>query len=191
MRRRQAGFRGFVERMALLCLCGIELSAVQDRPQQPEALPEYVLKAGFLYNFAKYVEWPAEAFERPESPITIGVVGKDPFGGDLEDALKNKTVKNRAFAILRFPKPSDIQRCHILFVARSEKERVPRILERIRDWPVLTVGEEEEFARAGGALNILIENDKPKLEANPQAAEKARLKIDAKLLKAATLVKTE
>lgn len=156
----------------------------------PEALPEYVLKAGFLYNFAKYVEWPADAFESADAPIVIGIVGKDPFGPDLEKSLGGKTVRNRAFRILRFAEPADIRRCHMLFVPRSEKERLEQILAQAAKGPTLTVGEDAGFARAGGTSSILIENEKPRLEVNPDAAEKAGLTISAKLLKAATVVRT-
>jgi len=159
-------------------------------PQEPQALPEYVVKAGFLFNFAKYVEWPAEAFEKAETPISIGIVGADPFGDGLEKALKNKTVRNRSFVVLRFPDRSGLQRCHILFIPRTERENLAGILKQVETWPVLTVGEDDGFTRAGGTTNILIEKEKPRLEVNPEAAEKARLTIDPKLLKVAAIVRT-
>jgi hypothetical protein len=160
-------------------------------PQDPPpTLPEYVVKAGFLFNFAKYVEWPSDAFEKADSPITIGIVGVDPFGDGLEKTLKNKTVRNRTFAVQRFPERAALQRCHILFVPRTERERVPEILKQTESWPVLTVGEDEGFTRAGGTTNILIEKEKPRLEVNPGAGDKARLTIDPKLLKVATIVRT-
>lgn len=176
--------------LVIILSAGIPASA-QPAPQDPpEALPEYVLKAGFLYNLAKYVEWPAEAFEQPNSPITIGIVGADPFGAVLEKVLTAKTAKNRPFQFHRFAGPETIQRCHILFIARSVKDKVPEILLKTQSWPVLTVGETEGFPQAGGAANILIENEKPKLEVNPEAAEKARLTIDAKVLRLARIVRT-
>jgi len=171
--------------LILLCLAGRGLA--QDAP---DTLPEYVIKAGFLFNFAKYVDWPASAFPQADSPIQIGIVGKDPFGADLEKTLKNKTVKNRTFTVVHFAEPGDIRSCHMLFVSKSEKGRLPEILEQAGRWPVLTVGEDPDFARSGGATTILIEQEKPRLEVNPEAAEKAGLTISAKLLKAATIVKT-
>src|SRR5258708_38246594 len=80
-------------------------STVGLEPGQDSALPEYVVKAGFLFNFSKYVEWPADAFDKADSPISIGIVGADPFGEDLDKALRNKIVKERGFAIRRFPEP--------------------------------------------------------------------------------------
>jgi hypothetical protein len=167
------------------------LPAAEGGAQDPQALPEYTVKAGFLYNFAKYVDWPADAFDKPTAPITIGIVGADPFGDDLEKTLRNKTVKNRAFAVQRFRDASTLNRCHILFVPRTEKEHYGEILKQIETWPVLAVGEEEGFARSGGTTNILIEKERPRLEINPDAAEKAKLTIDSKLLRAASIVRTE
>src|SRR5204862_187135 len=136
-----------------------------------------IRRQGGLHStyFAKYVEWPAGAFENADTPITIGIVGADPFGDNLEKILKNKTAKGRPFAIQRFRDSSGIQRCHILFVPRSEKEHFQEILKQIETWPVLTVGEDEGFSRGGGTTNILIEKEKPRLEVNPDAAEKAKL----------------
>jgi len=165
-------------------------AAASPRQDTAQTLPEYVVKAGFLFNFAKYVEWPADAFENADTPITIGIVGTDPFGEGLEKTLKNKTARNRSFAVQRFRESSAIQRCHILFVPRSEKEHLQEILKQIEAWPVLTVGEDEGFSRAGGTTNILIEKEKPRIEVNPDAAEKAKLTIDSKLLKVATIVRT-
>jgi hypothetical protein len=150
-----------------------------------------VVKAGFLYNFAKYVEWPAAAFERPDEPISIGVVGSDPFGPDLESALANKTVNRRAFTVRRFRNPRDLEPCRILFVARSESARIGEILEKARPWGSLTVGEEEGFSAAGGIINILIDDDTPRLEVNAGEAQRAGLTIDSKLLRLATIVSTE
>lgn len=176
--------------MSIALAAGAAASGEPPRPQEPQALPEYVVKAGFLFNFAKYVEWPADAFEKADSPITIGIVGADPFGEGLEKTLKNKTVRNRTFAVARFPERAGLQRCHILFIPRTERENLPAILKQIEAWPTLTVGEDEGFSRSGGATNILIEKEKPRLEVNPDAAEKARLTIDPKLLKVAAIVRT-
>ena len=122
--------------------------------------------------------------------ISIGIVGTDPFGDEIDKALKNKTVKDRSFSIHRFRETGDIRQCHILFVPRSEKSRLHEILKQVEPWPVLTVGEDEGFARAGIVVNILIEKEKPRLEVNAEAAEKAKLTINSKLLKLATIVRT-
>lgn len=189
MTRRARSSRLLLGTLALYASFSGSTAGAQN-PQDSQSLSEYVVKAGFLFNFAKYVEWPADSFEKPDTPITIGIVGADPFGEDLERILKNKTVRNRSFAIQRFREPAGILRCHILFVPRSEKDHLPEILKQINSWPVLTVGEEESFSRAGGITNILIEKERPRLEVNPDAAEKAKIAIDSKLLKVATIVRT-
>jgi hypothetical protein len=162
-----------------------------DRQDPGRKMTEYELKAGFLYNFGKYVEWPADAFEAKETPISIGVVGTDPFGPALEKTLKDREAQDRKFTILRFRDAGEIKRCHILFVPKTEKPRFPAILKAVEAWPTLTVGETEGFAETGGAVNILIEKERPRLEINPDAAERAKLTIQARLLKLATLVKSE
>lgn len=172
-----------------LLLCGAGAAADVPRQEPSGSLPEYVVKAGFLYNFAKYVEWPGDAFPKADSPIAIGIVGADPFGDEIDKALRSKTVRERTFAIHRFRDPAELKPCHILFIPRTEKSRVAEILKRAESWPVLTVGEDEGFAKAGGSVNILIENEKPRLEVNPEAADRAKLTINSKLLKLATIVR--
>lgn len=172
-------------------LIGVLAAGGAQAQETAKKMPEYELKAGFLYNFAKYVEWPAGAFEKAESPITIGVVGADPFGPALEKTLKDREAQDRKFSILRFKNVGDVRRCHILFIPKSEKGRLPDLFKAVDGWPTLTVGESEGFAAAGGAVNILIEKERPRLEINPDVAEKAKLTIQARLLKLATLVKTE
>jgi len=183
--------RACVLGIVLLGVCpSLAGSATGMESRQEAALPEYVLKAGFLFNFAKYVEWPAGAFEKPDSPISIGIVGADPFGEDLDRALRNKTVKDRGFSIHRYPESRDIQPCHILFVPRTENGRLAEILKKVDSWAILTVGEDEGFIKGGGVVNILIDKEKPKLEVNPDAAEKAHLTINSKLLKVSTIVRS-
>lgn len=171
-----------VGRRIVLLLAAVGLGAQAE-------LPEYVLKAGFLFNFAKYVEWPEDAFDGPDSPLVIGVVGKDPFGKDLDRALRNKTVKGRPIRVVRFPSPDDIRGAHILFVPSSEERRMDEVLRQVRSKPTLLVGEDPRFCREGGTLNILLEDGHPKLQANPDAAARANLTIDAKLLRASTIVR--
>lgn len=175
--------------LGLLCVAAAQVLAQQPSAAAPaQDFPEYVVKAGFLYNFAKYVEWPADAFASPAAPIVVGIVGSDPFGAELDRTLQNKTVDGRAFEIHRYREAAEIQPVHILFVSRSERARLASILGRVQDAPVLTVGEHEGFSLAGGVITILIEAQKPRLQINPDAARHKRMTIDAKLLQIATIV---
>lgn len=172
--------------MALLAAVAVLLL-----PPQEGELPEYVVKAGFLFNFAKYVEWPAEAFDHPRAPIRIGIAGDDPFGPVLERALKDKSVNGRGFTIERYRDPADVKRCHILFVAGTDRARAALFLDAAKEPGVLTVGESKDFARNGGVVTVLIEDGKPKLEVNLEAARDQKVTINAKLLRVAVLVKAE
>jgi|SRR5688572_3527963 len=176
---------------ALLFLVVARGAAAPEVQDPPKKMSEYELKAGFLLNFAKYVEWPPGAFEKKETPITLGILGEDPFGATLEKTLKDREAQDRKFEIVRFRDLGEVKRCHILFVPKTEKANVPEILKAVEGWATLTVGESEGFAAAGGLVNILIEKERPRLEINTEAADKAKLTIQAKLLKVATLVKTE
>ena len=152
-------------------------------------LSEYELKAGFLYNFAKYVDWPEDAFDNPSAPFVVGIVGRDPFGEALARALRGKQLEGRSFRIERFGTPADIGRCHVLFVPRAEAARTAEVLKAVEGKPVLTVGEDGAFPRAGGMVAVLVKNERAALEINREASERAGLVLDARLLRVATLVK--
>jgi hypothetical protein len=178
--------------LALGVLCANPMPTRSQPPARPPTplgdLPEYVVKAGFLYNFAKYVEWPGSAFDGPDAPISVGVVGSDPFGDELERTLQDKAVNRRGFEIRRYATAEAIERVHILFVPRSEEASVAAILTRVRDRPVLTVGEHAGFPLAGGMIAILIEASRPRLRINVDAAQRHGLRIDSRLLKVASIV---
>lgn len=179
-----------------LLLWGVALAAASASQAPPAAvaddeIPEYVVKAGFLFNLAKYVAWPDPAFPSTSAPIQIGIVGADPFGPALDQTLAQKSVHNRTFEIHRFPEVADIRSVHILFVPRSESSHVAQILTLVEKMPVLTVGEHEGFAAHGGMVAIVIEGQKPSLHINRTAVERQNLAVDSKLLRVATIVGTE
>jgi len=149
---------------------------------------EYEVKAVYLYNFAKFVEWPAAAFEKPQTPYSICVFGNDPFG-DLLDIAASESVQGRRMAVRRLGDVKNVTGCHILFVSPSERGKLATILAAIGQFPTLTVGEDEDFTRAGGCLRFyLAEDNKVHFEINVQATEKARLKVSAKLLNLARVI---
>jgi hypothetical protein len=150
---------------------------------------EYDIKAAFLYNFLKYVEFPAQAFPAGSSTLTIGVLGKDPFGDSL-NSLKSKTIQGRTLVIKRYTDIKDIGDANVLFISTSEKGRLKSILEMLKNAPVLTVGETSGFAKNGGMINFTSENNYVRFEVNPDAAERARLKISSQLLRLAKVVKS-
>jgi hypothetical protein len=143
---------------------------------------EYQLKAAFLFNFAKFVEWPPEAFAEARSPIVIGILGENPFGGDLERTIRNKTISNRSLAVKEIRSLAEATNCHLLFISTSEKQRLPEIIQGLRGASVLTVGETERFTEAGGMINFVLEGNKIRFRINDEAAKSAGLKISSKLL---------
>ena len=144
---------------------------------------EYQIKAAFLYNFAKFVEWPAKALLETRTSMTLCILGEDPFGADLEHILDGKTVNGRSIVVKRFSAIRGLEVCHILFISSSERHHLPEILEALGQASMLTVGETERFARLGGIINFTIEDNKVRFEINVDAAERAGLKISSRLLK--------
>ncbi|MBI5395527.1 MAG: YfiR family protein [Verrucomicrobia bacterium] len=168
-------------------LCMAALSGPEARPQAP-AIKEYEIKAVFLLNFAQFVEWPAHAFANDTAPLTLGVLGEDPFGNILDRTVQGETIKGRPLAVKRFKRIEDVQDCHLLFISRSEKARVPQILSRLAGTSILTVGETDQFARSGGIINFRIQGNNVRFEINVDAAARSHLKISSKLLRLATII---
>ena len=158
---------------------------------------EYQVKAAFLYNFVKFVDWPKEKVADGNEPIIIGVIGKDPFGKAF-DPIKNKQVKGKKVVINRFKGLEElrksgeqikaIRKCYLLFICSSEKEKLREIINLVKDDSVLTVGEVKGFLESGGIINFLIEDKKVRFEINNAAAKQAKLKIRSKLLRLAKRV---
>lgn len=152
---------------------------------QNSKLMEYQVKAAFLMNFAKFVEWPQQAFADSAAPIIIGVIGVDPFGNDLDSLVVNQKIRRRNLIIKRFNRLADLQFCHILFISASEMIRLEKIVAKTASMHVLTVGEMDNFIQEGGIINLLNRENKVRFEINLDAAEHAGLKISSRLLKLA------
>lgn len=152
-------------------------------------LTQYQVEAIFLINFAKYVDWPATAFPNPTAPITIGVVGTDPFGDNLPHIIEGKTFNGRSFVIKDLASDSDLGGCQILFISDSEASRMGEVLDRAGALPILTVGEDEEFAQDNGIINFVLKDGKVRLEIDLTAAKKNGLTISSRLLSVADVVK--
>jgi len=183
---------GAVLRLALvsLLLIGGAIAAVSGAPE-PEGSPafEYQVKVGFLFNFAKFVEWPPQAFSGPGAPLTIGVLGDDSFCDALEQGLRGKTVNSRPIEIRRLRRADLGSPVHILFIGASLGRDVASILGTLRKLPVLTVAHMDRFALLGGIINFTIESHKLRFEINRDAAERAGLRISSQLLAIATIVR--
>jgi YfiR/HmsC-like len=144
---------------------------------------EYDVKAAFLYNFTKFVDWPPDAF--PDSgSLKICVLGDDPFGGSLR-TVAGELVGNRKLTVTRTESLARPAGCQVLFISRSEQDHVRQILAAVKGSPVLTVGDTKGFADDGVIINFVLEGSKVRFEINTDSAEQAHLKISSKLLQLA------
>lgn len=151
---------------------------------------EYLIKAGFIYNFAKLVEWPAAAAQH-DQPIVIGVLENDQFATVLDRVVNGKTLDGRPFIVKRLK--SDEYRecaCHMLFVARAANARLPEIIEFQKTAAVLTISEAPDFAKRGGMIAFVLEDSKVRFQVNVEAAKQSALTISSRLLTLATIVRT-
>lgn len=152
------------------------------------ALAEYQVKAAYLFNFLKFVEFPEESFGDSLAPIVIGIVGKDPFGPSLPQVVVGKTVEGRDLVIRNFHTGENLREAHILFISASEKKRLPQILAGLQGVSVLTVADLDGFLDEGGMIQFLSESDRVRFAINVNAAGRAKIKISSKLLSLARMV---
>jgi hypothetical protein len=158
--------------------------------QSADESAEYLIKAGFIYNFAKFVEWPAGAYTLPGSPIVIAVVGNDEFGATLERVTNNKKVESRGFVIRRLKDIKDLQvkDYSIVFIAESKKSQYDAVIQALKGSSVLTIAEAPGFAQRGGMINFTLENNNVRFEVNVEAAKQAGLNISSRLLSLSKIV---
>jgi hypothetical protein len=180
---------------AALAILPILLVGAWLNAQNAPGSSEYLIKAGFIYNFANLVQWPSTSFAQPDSPIVIVILGEDHFGTTLDRALEGKKVNARPFVIKRARSVSELQRtlgpqkeCQILYVSTSEMPHLGEAIQVLRGAPVLTIGETPGFARSGGIINLILEDNKVRFEVNVQAAKDADLNISSRLLALARII---
>ena len=157
--------------------------AVAQPPPVPKS--EYALKAVFLYNFCRFIEWPKSAFSSPNEPIVIGVIGEDGFGPLLQEAVQGETSRGRPIQIQHYSKPENIGRCHLLFVSHSEAARTEKILASVSGKSVVTVGETDAFLDRGGMIALTADKTRVRLHINPALLRAASLDVSSKLLRVA------
>lgn len=161
----------------ILSLLGLLLFAAAARGAD---LPEYRLKAAFLYNFAVYTEWPAEVGNK----LNLCVLGPDPFGGELQE-LNGKVIGARSIAVQPSTTRQTITSCKLLYVSPSAIGELPQVLEALNGSSVLVVTDSAGAARAGAAINMAVLNSRVLFEVNQKAVRDARLTLSSKLLRLA------
>jgi hypothetical protein len=157
-------------------------------PEVP--LDEYQVKAAFLYNFAKFVQWPGGTFQSPNEPIAICVLGQDPFGRSLEDTVAGRVIEGRSLIVRHISSVKLVMGCHVLFISFAENKRAPPVLSDLRPPGILTIGESEAASADGPIINFRLEGGKVRFDINVEAAERQKLRISSRLLSLAHIVET-
>ncbi len=161
----------------------------QDRDSSDSS--EYLIKAGFIFNFAKFVEWPPTTFAQPDSPIVIGILGTDPFGTIIDHIVQDKKIGGRGFVVKRLKwgaEAKDLRECKILFVGASERAHIDELVQIVKFLPILTVGETPGFAEHGGVIRFVVEDNRVRFEVNVDAARQGGLTISSRLLTLARII---
>ncbi len=188
-REERSGSRSTGTRLAcaVLLLAGAWMPVPRTMYAQ-QAPTEYQVKAAYLFNFLKFVDWPNDPPQNSQKRWVIGVLGDNPIGEDLSQLVAGKTVQGRELQVKIFQSAEDARGCHILFISPSEKKRLPSILANLQGSSVLTVADMDDFVKFGGMIQFVMENSRVRLAIDVGAAVRERLKISSKLLALARTV---
>ena len=190
---------GDLRAAALVALCCLVAPTLGLGPAGRSASPphagedrtlEYRVKAAFLYNFVRFVEWP-DGQGGSDGPFVIGILGQDPFGPALDGAVRGKSVAGRPLVVRRLGSASEARGCHLLFMSAKLRRDLPRVLDELDAEGVLTVSELDTFLERGGMINFVIEGDRVAIDINLDAAREAGLDISSQLLRVARNVRFE
>jgi hypothetical protein len=175
--------------LIMLPLLSLTLTA-QEEPAN--AYDEYKVKAAYIYRFLFFIDWPQEVFTDSGEPIIIGIIGRDPHGNKLKIIAASETVYNRKLVIKRFKKSApiaDLRKCHLLYVSPVIfRSKIKKILDSLKNFPVLTVSEVKGFVHLGGMINFVIVEEEVKFEINKAAADYTGIKIHSSVLSLAIRV---
>jgi YfiR/HmsC-like len=155
---------------------------------QEDSVDEYKLKAAMLYNLSHFVEWPDSAYPDRQAPITLCILGQDPFASSLASTIPKETDKGRPMVVRHLQSDMETQGCHILYISSSERKTTAHIFSTLNGSCILTVGEMTQFAAHGGIIQFSLEDQHVRFDININAASRAGLKISSKLLALAQIV---
>jgi hypothetical protein len=172
-------------RLVLFAVAGF---MVYPRGLAADTPTEDQVQAVFLYNFSRFVEWPAQTFATPDDPFVIGILGSDPFGARLDEAVRNEQVNGHPLTVRRFHNLAEVDNCQILFVDRSESARIGQILALLDHRSTLTVSQADGAAQRGVMIQFATENSRIRLRINVESARASGLTISSKLLRPAEIV---
>ena len=149
---------------------------------------EYRLKLAFLYNFAKFVEWPAASFPGPQAPLNICIMGRDPFDSELERQVAARSLNGHPVTIRTLKSSDDPTGCHLVFLPVSSDSSLAAVLRRL-DGSAISVGESAGFVARGGVVNFVIEGTVLRFEVNLSASQRIRSRISSRFLALARIYK--
>ena len=157
--------------------------------QAPGDRAEYDIKAAFLFNFARFTEWPVEAFSSPNAPLVLGIYGVDPFSRAAVDDITSRSISGRRVEVRKLADLKTAEGCHMLFINGVDDKALAALIGAVKNKHILTVGEGERFGAVGGMIRFFIEDTKVRFEVNLREVQGADLKISAKLLSLAKVVR--
>jgi len=175
-------------RSCWLALLIVSLFAGTEARAQTASAREYQIKAAFLFNFSQFVEWPPDAFSDPQAPLIIGVLGNDPFGTFLDEAVRGEKSGGHPIVVQRYRYAAEAGRCHILFISYEEADRLEPAFTSLKGHSILTVGDATAFGQRGGMIRFVTVNNKIRLRINLEATKTAGLTLSSKLLRPAEII---
>lgn len=146
---------------------------------------EYQLKAAFLFNFTRFIHWPASAYASSDAPFVIGIVGNDPFGNYLDDLVNGELADGHRIMVRRYPEGADLTDCQLLFISMGDVAKLKAILSTTAHQDILTVGDTDSFTSSGGMIRLFKEDNRIKIEIRLATVKMAQLEVSAKLLQVA------
>jgi hypothetical protein len=176
----------------ILAFSALIVAFVPDRTASAPISSEYQVKTAYLYNFAKFIQWPEGTFTDTTEAIVIGIVGEDPFGNLLDEAISQRRAQGRPLRVERYHNLADIGHCHLLFVSRSEAKQQSELFRALADSNVVTIGESPDFTKEGGQVRFFLSKSQTiKIEINRTAVHRAGIFISSRILKIARIYKPE
>lgn len=176
-------------RLFVLGLLPLAICLERSVPLSAQTVEDSRVKAAYLYNFAKFVEWPPKAFRNAEDPTVICVLGDQRTSDALESGLSGKRADGKLVEARKPHSLAEIRSCHVLFIGFSDKQRIAQLLDQLQGANVLTVGQSDQFLALGGMINLALKDSRIELEIDPDASSAAGLKISSRLLVVGRLVK--
>lgn len=171
---------------ALIAICALTL--VPRVSSQGSAPSEYEVKAAYLYNFGRFVEWPSEAPSVQATSFQLCVLGKDPFGAALFRTISGETIGGKYVVAKYLSSPQQAEDCREVFISSSEDSQLGTILPALDEDRILTVSDMPDFAERGGMIQFVLESNRVRFRVNLTAAQHAGLTLSSELLKVATRV---